>query len=285
MIADLTGKTALVTGGGQGVGRAIAMTLAEQGAAVAIGDIDMERANEVVREIEQSGSRALAVHLDVRSRDSVRAAVDQIMAAWGSLDILVNNAGVARAPSTQGQALDPDGEWHFVMEVNLRGTINCSEAVLPHMAERRYGKIVNIGSTAGKAGDPLSSANRSADPKKSAQLPAASAYSLSKAGIIRYTHLLAASAAPHNVNVNCVCPSRMLTQMGIEIASLAKVAQPDLTDEDIVERRRQDVLEGNRFGRPLEPVDVAKMVAFLASEDARNITGQSINVDGGFKMA
>jgi NAD(P)-dependent dehydrogenase (short-subunit alcohol dehydrogenase family) len=285
MIADLTGKSALVTGGGQGVGRAIALILAEQGAAVAIGDIDVPRATEVVGEIEATGGRAMTVNLDVCSRDSVRAAVAQVVSAWHGLDILINNAGVARAPASNGQVVEPDDEWHFVMEVNLRGTINCSEAVLPHMAERRYGKIVNIGSTAGKAGDPLASVKPSPNSKKSAQLPAASAYSLSKAAIIRYTHLLAASAAPHNVNVNCVCPSRMLTHMGLEIASLAKASEPGLSDADIAERRRLDVLEGNRFGRPLEPVDVAKMVAFLASDDARNITGQSINVDGGFKMA
>ncbi len=285
MIADLTGKTALVTGAGQGVGRAIALTLVEQGAAVAIGDIDDRLAAGVAAEIERHGGPALAVHLDVSSRASIATGLAQILQRWDHLDILVNNAGVARAPSSPDGEADPDDEWHFVMEVNLRGTVNCSELVLPHMAERRYGKIVNIGSTAGKAGDPLPPVRPATERPSSARLPSGSAYSLSKAGIIRYTQLLAGAAAPHNVNVNCVCPSRMLTQMGIDIAALARATEPDLTEDEIVERRRLAVLEGNRFGRPLEPVDVARMVAFLVSDDARNVTGQSINVDGGFKMA
>jgi NAD(P)-dependent dehydrogenase (short-subunit alcohol dehydrogenase family) len=285
MIADLTNRTALVTGGGQGVGRAIALTLAEQGAAVAIGDVRVDLATGVAREIERAGGRALALHLDVRSRESIAAALDEILGTWDKLDILINNAGVVRAPIPPGGSVDPDEEWHFVMGVNLRGAINCCDVVLPHMANRRYGKIVNIGSTAGKAGDPLPPREPAAGDAKIAQLSAGAAYPLSKAGLIRYTHLLAAAAAPYNVNVNCVCPTRMLTQMGMDIAASARGRDPDLSEEEIVELRRQAVRQGNRFGRELEPIDVAKMVAFLASDDARNITGQSINVDGGFKMA
>jgi NAD(P)-dependent dehydrogenase (short-subunit alcohol dehydrogenase family) len=283
MIADLTDRTALVTGGGQGVGRAIALTLAEQGAAVAIGDVDVDLAAGVAREVERLGQRSVALRLDVRVRESVAAALAAIVDRWDKLDILVNNAGVARAPASAGGTVDPDEEWHFVMGVNLRGTINCCEAVLPHMAERRYGKIVNIGSTAGKAGDPLPP-SAPAGNGKIARLSAGAAYSLSKAGVIRYTQLFAATAARHNVNVNCVCPSRMVTAMGLEIAALARQETPNLSEDEIVELRRRAVRQGNRFGRELEPVDVAKMVAFLASDDARNITGQSINVDGGFKI-
>jgi NAD(P)-dependent dehydrogenase (short-subunit alcohol dehydrogenase family) len=281
MIADLTHRTALVTGGGQGLGRAIALVLAEQGAAVAVADIRADLAGAVAREVEQLGSRALALELDVRSRESIAASMAEIIRRWGKLDILVNNAGVARAPS--GAKLDSDAEWQFVMDVNLHGTVNCCDVVLPRMAGQRYGKIINIGSTAGKPGDapPPLIDNATLVPISAG----AAAYSLSKAGIIRYTHLLAAAAAPHNVNVNCVCPTRMLTQMGFELAAVAREQHPDLSDEEVRELRREASREGNRFGRELEPVDVAKMVAFLASDDARNITGQSINVDGGFKMA
>lgn len=283
MIADLTNRTALVTGGAQGVGRAIALTLAEQGAMVAIGDLDTDRAGEVAREIEAAGGRALALRLDVRSRDSISAALETILSTWDALDILVNNAGVVKAPASAGLT-DAGDDWHFVMDVNLRGTINCSEVILPHMAARQYGKIVNIGSTAGKPGDPIPPP-AAPGVQSPITLSAGGAYSLSKAGIIRYTHLLAGSAAPHNVNVNCVCPTRMLTQMGVDIAMQARDQTPELTDEEIIEKRRADIRSGNRFGRELDPIDVAKMVAFLVSDDARNITGQSINVDGGFKMA
>jgi NAD(P)-dependent dehydrogenase (short-subunit alcohol dehydrogenase family) len=281
MMADLTHRTALVTGGGQGLGRAIALVLAEQGTAIGVADIRADLSGAVAREVEQLGGRALALRMDVRSRESIAAGMTEIIRNWGKLDVLVNNGGVARAPA--GAKLDSDAEWQFVMDVNLHGTVNCCDVILPHMAEHEYGKIVNISSTAGKPGD--------APPPLVDNTPlvpisaGAAAYSLSKAGIIRYTHLLAAAAAPHNVNVNCVCPTRMLTQMGFELAAVAREQHPDLSDEDVRELRRKAGREGNRFRRELEPVDVAKMVAFLASDDARNITGQSINVDGGFKMA
>jgi NAD(P)-dependent dehydrogenase (short-subunit alcohol dehydrogenase family) len=290
MIADLTGRNALVTGGGQGVGRAIALVLAEQGANVAIGDVRTDLAAEVAAEVEQLGRKALAVELDVRSARAARAVVEQIIARWGALDILVNNAGVAHAPPGPSGEVDPEAEWDFVLDVNLRGVVHCCDAVLPHMAERRYGKIVNIGSTAGQPGDPPPTPGGLVAPDTQTGRPSSSgaAYALSKAAVIRHTHLLAASAARFNVNVNCVCPSRMITPMGVAIAARSRRQTPDAGADgqgaDPIELRRQAVLQVNRFGRELEPVDVAKMVAFLASDDARNITGQSINVDGGFKM-
>jgi NAD(P)-dependent dehydrogenase (short-subunit alcohol dehydrogenase family) len=296
MIADLTGRTALVTGAGQGLGREIALVLAEQGAAVAAGDVRAELAAETAAAIEGRGGRALALTLDVRSRRSAEEAVAAILAGWGQLDILVNNAGVVQGPPPPAGAGagatddDPDGdaEWDYVFGVNLRGVVRCCDAVLPHMAARRYGKIVNISSTAGKPGDlppPPPRVPGPGDAPRADRAPTgSSAYALSKAGVIRQTFLLAGSAARHNINVNCVCPSRMVTPMGLAIAarSRAGAAAPD--EEALAELRRQDAVQVNRFGRALEPVDVAKLVAFLASDDARNITGQSINVDGGFKM-
>lgn len=283
MIADLTDKTALVTGGGQGVGREIALVLAEQGADVAVGDICTDLAAQVAAEIEQRGRRALALPLDVRSRQSAREAVEAILSRWDKLDILVNNAGVAHAPPGPGGAVDRDAEWDFVLDVNLRGVVNCCDAAMPHMAGRRCGKIINIGSTAGKPGDPPPPASGGAGRSDRPPL-GGSAYSLSKAAVIRHTQLLAASAARFDINVNCVCPSRMITPMGLAIAARSRRGTPDAGAEELVALRRQAAIQVNRFGRELEPVDVAKMVAFLASDDARNITGQSINVDGGFKM-
>lgn len=283
MIADLRGRAALVTGGGQGVGRTIALVLAEQGADVAVGDIRADYAEHVVTEIEQLGRRAMALRLDVRSRDSANDAVATIVARWGALDILINNAGVAQAPPDLDRSVDRDAEWDFIFDVNLRGLVHCCDAVMPHMAERGYGKIINISSTAGKPGDAPAPLSESAAP---AQPPlGGSAYALSKAAVIRHTQLLASSAARFNINVNCVCPSRMTTPMGLAIAARSLRGKPGVTEEEIAAARRQAATQVNRFGRELEPVDVAKMVAFLASEDARNITGQSINVDGGFKMS
>ncbi len=280
---DLSDRTALVTGGGQGVGRAIAVTLAEQGADVAIGDIDAAHAAETAQEIEGRGRRALVIRLDVSSRPSAVAAVDRIVSEWGKIDILVNNAGVISAPARPGEDEDPEFDWNFVIGVNLLGVVNCTDAVMPHMADARYGKIVNISSTAGKPGDPPAAVAGPAAPGDR-PLQGGSAYAASKAAVLRHTQIVAGEAARFNINVNAVCPSRMITPMGINIAARIMAANPDLSGEDPLEQRRKAVLQVNRFGRELEPVDVARLVAFLASDDARNITGQSINVDGGFKM-
>lgn len=280
---DLSDRTALVTGGGQGVGRAIAVILAAQGADVAIGDIDAVHAAETAREIERLGRRALVLRLDVSSRSSAVAAVDQIVSEWGKIDILVNNAGVVSAPDRPGEDEDLDFAWDFVLGVNLRGVVNCTDAVMPYMADARYGKIVNIASTAGKPGDPVAAVAGPAPPGERPSL-GGSAYAASKAAVLRHTQIVAGGAARFNINVNAVCPSRMITPMGIDISARIQAANPDLSGEDPLELRRKAVLQVNRFGRELEPVDVARLVAFLASDDARNITGQSINVDGGFKM-
>jgi NAD(P)-dependent dehydrogenase (short-subunit alcohol dehydrogenase family) len=283
LIADLTDRVALVTGGGQGVGRAIALVLAEQGAHVAIGDIRAELAALVADEITQSGRQALAVALDVRSRSSARAAVEATVDRWGRLDILVNNAGVIRAPSEAEAAADPDADWDVVFDVNLRGVVNCCDAALTCMASQGYGKIVNISSTAGRPNDPRPPPEVGA--RRDRPPAGGSAYALSKAAVIRYTQMLASSAAHLNVNVNCVCPTRMVTPMGLAIAAHAHRGAAPLSEAELTELRRAAVVQVNRFGRELEPVDVAKMVAFLASDDARNITGQSINVDGGLVMS
>lgn len=283
MMIDLSGKTALVTGGGQGLGRAIALVLARQGADVAIGDIDTDLAQETATLIRAQGQRALALMLDVSSRSAAKQAVDHIVEEWGAIDILVNNAGVVSARSRDGETIPTEEEWDFVLGVNLNGVVNCTDAALPHMANARYGKIINIASTAGKSGDPLPAKPITVEFGDQVRL-GGSAYAASKAAVIRHSQIVASSAAPFNINVNTVCPSRLITPMGIQIAQSLIAQQPEKDETDLVGLRREAVLLNNRFNRELEPADIANMVAFLASDDARNITGQSINVDGGFKM-
>lgn len=284
MMIDLSGKIALVTGGGQGLGRAIATVFAKQGADVVIGDINLGYAEETADQIRKIGRRAMAVELDVSSRDAVKNTVGEIVAKWGTLDILVNNAGVVSAPRRDGRKADAEEAWAYVLDVNLNGVVNCIDAVLPQMAHSRYGKIINIASTAGKPGDPPSSwlepASRDVQPPLGG-----SPYAASKAAVIRHSQIIAGQVARFNINVNTVCPSRMITPMGIQIAKNSGSRQDDKTESELIEKRRTAVLQVNRFNRELEPIDVANTVAFLASDDARNITGQSINVDGGFKMS
>ena len=283
MMIDLTDRAALVTGGGQGVGEAIALVLAQQGADVAIGDVDVDRAENVAEEVRRRGRLAFAVHLDVSSRASAMAAAARVVSEWGHIDILVNNAGVVFGPD---DAADDGVEatWDHVLAINVKGVVNCTDAVMPYMAEARYGKIINISSVAGKPGDPIWMGDSGPAPEDATPQLGGSAYGASKAAVIRHTQISAAAAAPFNINVNAICPTRMITRMGLDIARAARDSGRAAADEDLVELRRKNVLQVNRFGRELEPVDVGKMAAFLASEDARNVTGQSINVDGGSHM-
>ena len=282
MMIDLTDRTALVTGGGQGVGEAIALVLGQQGTDVAIGDINVDRAEEVAEEVRRRGRLAFALHLDVSSRASAQAAAARVVSEWGHIDILVNNAGVVDGPSgTAGDGVE--ATWDRVLAINVKGVVHCTDAVMPYMAEARYGKIINISSVAGKPADPIWMGESGPAPEGATPPLGGSAYGASKAAVIRHTELSAAAAAPFNINVNAICPSRMITPMGLEIARMRQVSEHSSAGEDLVELRRKHVLQTNRFGRELEPLDIGNVAAFLASEDARNVTGQSINVDGGFK--
>lgn len=280
---DLTDRTALVTGGGQGVGEAIALVLAQQGADVAIGDVLLDRAENVAEEIRRRGRLAFAFHLDVSSRESAQTAAARVVSEWGHIDILVNNAGVAFGPA------DADGDvveatWDHILAINVMGVVNCTDAVMPYMARARYGKIINISSVAGKPGDPIEMGASGPAPEGAPPPLGGSAYAVSKAAVIRHTQISAVAATRFNINVNAICPTRMITSMGLDIARARQVSEQSAAGEDLVELRRKHVLQTNRFGRELEPVDVGNMAAFLASDDARNVTGQSINVDGGSHM-
>ena len=280
---DLTDRAALVTGGGQGVGEAIALVLAQQGADVAIGDVQVDLAERVADQIRRRGRRAIAFHLDVSSRASAQAAAERVVSEWGHIDILVNNAGVVDGP-TDAAGDGVEATWDHVLAINLKGVVNCTDAVMPYMAQARYGKIINISSVAGKPADPIWMGESGPAPDGAKPPLGGSAYGVSKAAVIRHTELSAAVAARFNINVNAICPSRMITPMGLEIARMRQVSEQSAAGEDLVELRRKHVLQNNRFGRELEPLDIGKMAAFLASEDSRNVTGQSINVDGGFKI-
>lgn len=151
MIADLTGKNALVTGGGQGIGRGIALKLAEQGADVAIADINDEGATAVVDEIKALGRNSFSVRIDVTDNASVSSAISGVIAEFGHLDILINNAGIGRVEGKAGGGLDEDWEenWNTVMDINAQGVMRCTKAVVGHFMERKYGKIINTASGAG----------------------------------------------------------------------------------------------------------------------------------------
>jgi len=260
MLADLTGKTALVTGAGQGIGRGIALVLIRQGARVAITDRNLQWATAAAVEL---GGHAIALELDVTDQASVDTAAAAVLSRLDRLDILVNNAGVPADPHRpDGQ--DSEEDWDRTFAVNVKGAVRCCEAFVPSMRPRHYGKIINIASMAAHA------ARRTAGP-----------YAASKAALLRYTKGLAVSLAPHGINVNAICPGAVWTPFQHADTAALQRDQPELATLDpheAFQRAYRDIIP---LGRPQTPEDIGNTAAFLASEDARNITGQCIHVDGG----
>jgi meso-butanediol dehydrogenase / (S,S)-butanediol dehydrogenase / diacetyl reductase len=261
MLADLSGHTALVTGAGSGIGAGIAAALVAQGAVVAVTDLRLEWAEETAGRID--GAKTMALALDVTDTASVTRAVAEVIDAWAALDILVNNAGITADP-TRETAEDSEDDWDRTFAVNVKGAVHCCDAVIPEMRARRYGKIVNIGSMAAHAARGTSGA-----------------YAAGKAAVLRYTKGLAVSVAPFNVNVNAVCPGAVWTRFQEGDTAWAQRLDPSLAGRDprqVFEERFTPLFP---LGRPQTPEDVGKITAFLVSDDARNITGQCIHVDGG----
>ena len=223
------------------------------------------------------GRQAIPLEMDVSSRTSVRQAVSSVLSLWGRLEILVNNAGVTGAPGWVEATEDREEDWDAVLSVNLKGMMFCCKEVAPHMVECGYGKIINISSTAGRS----KSDRRD---QLAASRPSHAPYAVSKAGVIRYTQKLASSLAPHNINVNTVCPGSLVTDLGVNIVKSRLTREGVPVESSLEELRLQQVIAGTLFGRELTPEDIGKMVAFLASDDSRNITGQAIQVDGGSIM-
>ena len=244
----LAGKVALVTGGAQGIGKAIALLLAQNGSDIVISDINLEKAEETVKEIEGAGQRAMAIKVDVANSGEVERMVQTILERFGHIDILVNNAGIARDKLILRMS---EEDWDAVLGVNLKGTFNCTKAIIRHMSKQRSGKIVSIASVVGEMGN-AGQAN----------------YSASKAGVIGFTKTIAREFAQRGVNVNAIAPGYIETPMTDALPGKAKE-----------ELRR--LIPMDRLGRP---EDVAEAVLFLVSEASSYITGQVLNVNGGIYM-
>ena len=244
----LEGKIAIVTGAAQGIGRAIAETLARHGADIAVADLDPGRSQEAVTAITQLGRKALNVKVNVADWNDVKAMVDQVLKEWGKVDILVNNAGITR----DGLLIRmKEEDWNLVLQVNLNGTFHCTKAVLQPMTKQRYGRIVNIASIVGAMGN-AGQAN----------------YAASKAAVIGFTKTVAREYASRQVTVNAVAPGFIDTAMTHGLPA------------DVKETLQKQIPLG-RLGRP---ADVAEAVRFLASEEAGYITGQVLHVNGGMLM-
>jgi 2-hydroxycyclohexanecarboxyl-CoA dehydrogenase len=246
----LEGKIALVTGGASGIGAATARRLAAEGARVAVGDVNDEGARAVAAELD-----GLACTLDVTSPESAADAARAVTSELGEIDVLVNNAGTDLFEFFVNT--DP-GLWDFVLGVNLRGVLAVTHAVLPGMQERRSGAIVNVASEAGRVGSQGSAV-----------------YSAAKGGVIGFTKAIAREAARYRVRVNAVAPGPIETPL--------LNAAPKILGER-GERLKRAMVNTTALGRSGEPEEVAAAIAFLASEDASYITGQTLGVSGGLSM-
>lgn len=243
------GKSAIVTGASRGIGREIALGLGKEGANVAVNySGSKEKAEEVVAEIIQSGGKAFAVQADVSDADSVKKMVDQTIETFGTVDMLVNNAGITKDNLLMRMKED---EWDDVIRINLKGVFLCTKAVTRQMMRQRAGKIVNMASIVGVAGNP-GQAN----------------YVAAKAGVIGLTKTTAKELATRHINVNAVAPGLIATDM------------TDVLAEDV----KDQMLATIPLGKLGSPEQVAKAVLFLLSEDADYITGQTLHVDGGMVM-
>jgi 3-oxoacyl-[acyl-carrier protein] reductase len=246
---NFEGKVALVTGAARGIGEAIALKLAQEGADVVVADVDLEGAQRVAQEIEGLGRKAKAIQADVSQREAVQRLVSEAVSLFGKVDILVNNAGIIR----RGTFLEHDPQdWEKVLSVNLGGTFNCAKEVAPLMVKQGGGKIINISSVVGKMGD----------------IASAPSYGTSKGAINTFTKSLARELAPYGINVNAVAPHAIETDMSREWS----------------EEKRRQIVEAIPMKRLGKPEEIAEAVAFLASDGADFITGQILDVNGGYLM-
>jgi NAD(P)-dependent dehydrogenase (short-subunit alcohol dehydrogenase family) len=262
LLADLTGKTAIITGGGQGLGFGISTKMAQQGANIIVTDID-DRNKLVVNELaEKNNVKSLYLEMNVTDQDQVKESMSKAL-SFSDVDILVNNAGVSGAPGSTG-TIWRDEDWDFTWKINVKGLHTVTEALLPHMIEKQAGKIINISSVAAKAAKYTTAY-----------------YATTKMAVIAYTQALAREFGPKNINVNAIAPGRILTEFHKEWVENRKNIGDTTTD-----LFSKDALKlVMPLGRAQSPEDIGALATFLASEDARNITGQTIQCDGGQVMA
>lgn len=254
---DLSGQMALVTGAGQGIGKACALAMAKAGSDVAVVDINADSVKETAAAITALGRRSVALRADLGSVADIDRMIAETIASFGRIDALVNNAGVTR----RAEIMDlTEEDWDQIHRVNAKGVFFCLQRAAREMIPRRSGRIINIASIAGKGYAGTSNA----------------IYAASKGAVISLTKTAAQQLGPHNINVNAVCPGIVRTAMWREINRV--IAEKEGRSPEDVERVKLQTIPIQRAN---EPEDIAAMVVFLASPSARNVSGQSFNVDGG----
>ncbi|MFD1414185.1 SDR family NAD(P)-dependent oxidoreductase [Oceanobacillus jeddahense] len=249
---ELNDKVAIVTGSGslKGIGRDIALKLAEQGASIVVADLNVEGIEDTVKAVENAGAKALGVELNVTNKESVDAMIEKVLAEFGRIDILVNNAGISQKVTVEDMTLE---DVQRIFNVNMFGLFLCSQAVLKPMKEQKFGRIINLSSVSAKRGGGVFGGAH---------------YSASKAAVLGFAKNLAREVATDGITVNCVAPGLVNTEIW----------------KSLPEADAAKVIDGIPLGRPGETNEIASTIAFLASEEASYITGEDIDINGGSHM-
>jgi NAD(P)-dependent dehydrogenase (short-subunit alcohol dehydrogenase family) len=258
-MARFSDKIVLITGAGRGIGQAMALRFAQEGAAIVAADIEAALAESTASAVQELGRQGLGLQVDVTRQADIQRLVGQTVERFKRIDVLCNNAGVLRF---QDMFDITEADWDFVLDVNTKGVFFVMQAVAREMVKRRSGKIINTASISGKQPEPHFLH-----------------YGVSKAGVIHMTKSAAAVLAPYNINVNAVCPGTTITDMSL-MATAGRARLMGLSVEEAIKTREAQI----PIGRRNQPDDIAAMAAFLASADADQITGQAFNVDGGLVM-
>lgn len=249
---ELNNKVAIVTGSGslKGIGRDIALKLAEQGASIVVADLNVEGIQDTVKAVENTGAKALGVELNVTSKESVDAMIEKVLSEFGRIDILVNNAGISQKVTVEDMTLE---DMQRIFSVNMFGLFLCSQAVLKPMKEQHFGRIINLSSVSAKRGGGVFGGAH---------------YSASKAAVLGFAKNLAREVATDGITVNSVAPGLVNTEIW----------------KSLPEADAAKVIDGIPLGRPGETSEIASTIAFLASDEASYITGEDIDINGGSHM-
>ncbi|MCX6009252.1 MAG: SDR family NAD(P)-dependent oxidoreductase [Chloroflexi bacterium] len=257
----LKDKVAIITGGGTGIGKAISLAFANEGAAVIVAARNLSRLEEVAKDIKSRGGKAKAIQTDISDHEQVKRMVAQTIGEFGQIDILVNNAAMGTFNNADVADMNLDN-WHDTLAINLTGTMLCSREVLKYMIPRRSGNIINVSSVAGISG-----------------VPKESPYSVTKWGIIGFTETLAIEAGKHNIRVNCISPGATRTQ---EFDDWVKGSAKDVGIS--YEKVMSKLTDNNALKRIAEPSEIAACIVFLASDDSSAMTGHNLIASCGFHI-
>ncbi|HXH08588.1 MAG TPA: SDR family NAD(P)-dependent oxidoreductase [Alphaproteobacteria bacterium] len=258
-MSRFTDKVVLITGAGRGIGRAMALRFAQEGAHIVAADVEPTLAESTAEAVRELKRQCLALRVDVTKQADIQQMVSQSLTQFQRIDVLCNNAGVLRF---QDMFDITEADWDFVLDVNTKGAFFVMQAVAREMIKRRSGKIINTASISGKQPEPFFVH-----------------YGVSKAGVLHMTKSAAVVLAPYNINVNAICPGTTITDMSL-MATAGRAKLMGVSIDEAIKTREAQI----PIGRRNQPDDIAAMAAFLASSDADQITGQAFHVDGGLVM-